>query len=124
MAKKRSTLKPRRSSVRRETVEAYALGSVGAAICAWEQFIKPFATESRPSTRAMLAAGGFVLAYDLMCPEGETISEGIDRLMERSKRDKVITRAAAGVLVAHTVNLIPDRFDPIHQLFLTAKRRV
>ena len=35
------------------------------------------------SSKAWIALGAGVAAYDVLCPKGETLSEGVDRLMEK-----------------------------------------
>ena len=57
----------------------------------------------------MLGLG--VLAYELLAPEGELLSEGVDRSLERHR---VLTTAAIGVTALHLLNLIPINLDPFH----------
>lgn len=71
-----------------------------------------------PADRAWLTLGTGILAYDLLAPPGETLSEGADRYM---LRHRWLVRGVAFALTAHVCNLIPNRFDPIHRLFLTAR---
>ncbi len=74
------------------------------------------------SKAAIVAVLGGVAVYDLMCPQGETISEGCDRLL-CSKLGKIAVPAIAYTLAAHVRNHIPEKYDPIHWL-TTLKRNV
>lgn len=63
-----------------------------------------------------LAIGGMIAgiaAYDVLCPPGETISEGFDRLIERFP---ITTYTAIGVTALHLANVLPPKLDPLHQL--------
>ncbi len=61
----------------------------------------------------VLAAG--VVAWDVWCVPGETLSEGVDRWLEHHPW---LTRVVAALVVGHVVNLIPARADPIHLAYL------
>ena len=50
-----------------------------------------------------------VAAWELACAEGELLSEGFDRLLERHP---VWPRVAVVVVAMHLVNWLPQRFDP------------
>jgi hypothetical protein len=80
--------------------------------------------ESRRSVAARawgaLALG--VTAYEIACPQGETLSEGVDRLMERSPTSRAIALGAIGVTAAHLANLIPEKFDPFHYALIWKER--
>lgn len=67
----------------------------------------------RPSTVAWLAIGAGVSAYELMCPQGETLSERLDPLLEGRYRHLVA--AAVGITALHLMNRIPDSVDPFEQ---------
>lgn len=62
---------------------------------------------------AWCAIGIGVLAYDAMCPNSQTLSEAVDRAIERRKG---ITIGAIGVTALHLANVIPEPVDPLHQL--------
>lgn len=68
----------------------------------------------RPSTVAWGILGAGVLVYDVLCPTGETLSEGVDRAME-TKRGKVAAMAGIAVVAGHLANLIPEDYDPLHR---------
>lgn len=59
-----------------------------------------------------LVAG--VAAYDVFCPQGETLSEGIDRGLE--SKYKYLIAAGIGMTALHLVNLLPNELDPLHNL--------
>lgn len=69
----------------------------------------------RPSTVAwgVLAAG--VAVYDTLCPQGETLSEGVDRALEHD-RGKVAALGMIALTAAHLANVLPQKVDPFHQL--------
>lgn len=69
----------------------------------------------KPSTLAWgtLAAG--VAAYDILCPQGETMSEAVDRALERPKA-RYAALGAIAITACHLANLIPEQIDPFHQL--------
>lgn len=60
--------------------------------------------------------GATILAVEALSPE--TLSTASDRMLRGEYGD--ITRRAwqvgAGVLFLHTMNLLPERIDPIHQI--------
>ena len=68
----------------------------------------------KPADRAWLALAFGVLAYDLLAPPGETLSEGADRYMDSHPW---VTRAVAAALVCHVCNVVSPRYDPIHRAF-------
>ena len=69
--------------------------------------------EIAASTKAWLALGAGVVAYDVLCPKGQTLSEGVDRLMER-KMGRAIALGSIAIVASHLGNLIPEKFDPFH----------
>lgn len=73
----------------------------------------------RPGDRAWIVLGVGVAAWELLCPPDELLSEAADRYM---LSHPWLTRAVAFTLAAHCCNVMPDRFDPIHQLFLIKQR--
>jgi hypothetical protein len=72
----------------------------------------------RPADRAWIALGAGVVAYDLLAPPDQTLSEGADSYM---LSHPWITRAVAGAVASHVCNLVPDRWDAIHLLFAGAR---
>lgn len=72
-----------------------------------------------PAGKAIAALLGGVALYDACCVEGETISEGVDRLLISHP---ITTELVMLALYLHVANKIPDdRADPIHWLFLAAR---
>lgn len=63
---------------------------------------------------AALAAG--VVIYELAAPDGELMSEGVDRGMERGSLARTAIYAAIGCTALHLVNAIPENIDPFHRL--------
>lgn len=75
----------------------------------------------RPSTIAwsVLAAG--VVAYDLLSPKGETLSERLDEPLETC-RGKATLYPIVGGVALHLLNLLPPRIDPIARLATELRR--
>ena len=71
-----------------------------------------------PAGKAIIALLGGVAVYDSLCPDGETISEGCDRLLETQP---LLTELVMLSLYLHCSNRCPEQFDPIHWLFLAAR---
>jgi hypothetical protein len=47
--------------------------------------------------------------HDLACPDGEQLSEGVDRGLERHPS---LVYGFIGVTAAHLMNLLPNQIDP------------
>lgn len=67
----------------------------------------------KPATIAwgILAAG--VATYDVLCPQGETLSEGVDRAMTHPF-GKAVVLGGIALTGAHLANLLPEGADPFH----------
>lgn len=76
--------------------------------------MKPELTAGR--AWAGIAVG--VLAYELACPDGELLSEGVDRALERHR---IATTMAIGVTALHLLNMLPERIDPFSHFTKFAK---
>lgn len=70
---------------------------------------------------AALAAG--VLAYEVAAPQGELLSEGVDKALEHD-RYRYLALGAIGITAAHLANMIPERIDPFHHAFLWKNKGV
>lgn len=68
----------------------------------------------RPSTLAWIGLAAGVTAYDVLCPEGETMSERVDTALEGRYRHLV--PLGIGIVALHLVNRLPDQIDPLHRL--------
>lgn len=90
-------------------IETYALAGIGAMEGVWRYCIRPELT----AQRAWTALGLGVLAYELACPSGELLSEGVDRALNSHP---ALTRAAIGYTALHLMNLLPESVDLFHQL--------
>ena len=69
----------------------------------------------RPSTVAWATLATGVALYDLYAPEGETMSEAVDRALERPYL-RYMAIGTVAVTAAHLLNVLPPQIDPIHQL--------
>lgn len=68
---------------------------------------------------AWLALGWGVAVYDYAAPEGQMLSEGVDRALEKHP---LLTVAAVGTVALHLLNVLPERIDPLHQLSVMGRR--
>ncbi len=60
-----------------------------------------------------LVLAGVVTALEVVAPEGELLSEGVDRGLQRHP---LLVRAAIIVTAAHLMNLLPEKVDPFARL--------
>ncbi len=67
----------------------------------------------RPADRAWLALAAGVLAWDVACPAGQTLSAGAARYHQARPW---LTRAVVAYLAAHLLGAIPARGDPLNYL--------
>lgn len=65
----------------------------------------------RSSDRAWITLGVGVLAWDMVCADGEMLSEASARY---AKAHPVIAYAVIGSVAAHLTSAIPKQLDPIH----------
>jgi hypothetical protein len=57
---------------------------------------------------ALMAAG--VLSYEVLCKDGQLLSEGVDEwLVSRP----ILTRATIAALALHLGNAVPERYDVV-----------
>lgn len=74
----------------------------------------------RPAHKALAAVTAAVVGYNIAAADGETISEGVDALLELHP---VLTRATITLLALHLANAIAAQADPLHLAFQLARRR-
>lgn len=72
----------------------------------------------RPAAKAWGAIGLGVAAYEVLCPHGETLSEGVDQALEHSRLRRAATVSAIAVTALHLCNAIPEKLDPFHYALL------
>lgn len=65
----------------------------------------------RPSTKAWGVLITGVAMYEALCPQNETLSEGLDDFVERPI-GKLVVGAIGAITVAHLINVCPERIDP------------
>lgn len=70
--------------------------------------------ELSPSAKAWIGVGVGVAAYDALCPKGETLSEGVDKALERGRFTRYAALGGIAIVAAHLANLLPEKYDPIH----------
>jgi hypothetical protein len=91
--------------VNKENLPLLPLAARGIARGLWET--------SSPAEKAWGALIAEVLAYEVLCPKGETLSEGVDRALETHP---FITTLAIGYTALHLMNLLPPEIDLFHRL--------
>lgn len=77
-----------------------------------EGYWEDAAASSLSAEKAWATLLGAVLVWDMACPPGETLSEGVDRLVGPHP---ILTRAAIGYTALHLMNLLPPQLDLFHQ---------
>jgi hypothetical protein len=90
-----------------EMLETYALAFVGGAQGVFKYYIRPEMT----AKRAWAVLGASVALYELLCPEGEMLSHGVDKALEKHP---VAVTAAIGYTALHLANLLPEEIDLFH----------
>lgn len=70
----------------------------------------------RYANKAWIGLGIYIAAVELLAPQGETLSEAMDDWLLRHP-GKALSYMAVALTAAHLVNLLPQRYDPIHQAF-------
>lgn len=88
--------------------ETALLATVGAIGGAWKYYVRPELT----AERGWLAVGAVVLGHELLCGHGETLSEGVDKALEKHP---VAVTLAVGTVALHLLNVLPEKLDPLHQ---------
>jgi len=71
----------------------------------------------RSGDRGWLALGAGIAVFEVLGEE--TLSQAADRYMQHHPW---LVRGVAFGLVVHVCNMIPDRYDPLHWLFLVKQR--
>jgi hypothetical protein len=72
----------------------------------------------KPSDYAWLILAGYVIGWDTLCVEGQTLSDGADHYM---LRHPWLTRAVAFGISAHVCNMVPERYDPVHKFAVAVR---
>ena len=63
----------------------------------------------RYSTKAWLGLGAYVVATEVCAPEGELLSEAVDRWL---KAARTVSALAISGTALHLLNLLPEKYDP------------
>jgi len=67
-----------------------------------------------------LVAG--ICVYEYYAPEGQLLSEAVDRGLEHPV-GRILIPLAVGATALHLCNALPNRIDPIHQLAAHVRAR-
>lgn len=62
---------------------------------------------------AWAAIAATVLTYEVMAPEGQLLSEAVDKYR---RRHPAVTNGVVLLVALHLLRALPARWDPIHQL--------
>lgn len=96
-----------------ENVEAWTLGILGAG-----KGLLEIAREEVTANRTWALIGGIVVAHEILCKEGELLSEQYDRWLE-SNRTRRIAEGLAWVTAMHLTNTFErfgvEKADPFKQ---------
>jgi hypothetical protein len=74
----------------------------------------------RYSTKAWLGLGAYVVTTEVCAPDGELLSQAVDRWLEKrpGRTVSVLTIVATAL---HLLNLLPERYDPFAITFKTVR---
>lgn len=70
---------------------------------------------------AWVALAILIAVYEIFAPEGELLSEAVDRFLVRHPW---LTRGVVAVVALHLLNLLPTRVDPVHHVAKMFRRTV
>lgn len=70
----------------------------------------------RYGTKAWIGLAAYILVAEVCAPAGETLSERVDDWL-LTHPAKAFSYGAVTITAAHLLNIIPQRFDPIHRSF-------
>lgn len=79
--------------------------------------------EFKPSTAAWAALGVGIGTYELLCPDGETLTEGFREGM-RTRLGRAALTSATLITAGHLIGAIPEKYDPFEQGLSKIRRRV
>lgn len=71
--------------------------------------------EVRYAYKAIAALIGGIAVLEMLAPRGETISEGVDSIME-SKVGKFAVHALVWSTALHLTNIMPEKYDWLHRI--------
>lgn len=69
--------------------------------------------EHLTAKRNWLITGAVIAGLEIACPDGETLSEGVDRALEHESL-RYAAIAGIGITALHLLNVIPEKYDPFH----------
>lgn len=75
-------------------------------------------TPAQYGSRAWAFIAAFVAYHELACPEGELLSQAVDRGLTKHP---VVIHAAVLITAAHLLNWLPLKADPYHWVYLITK---
>jgi hypothetical protein len=65
----------------------------------------------RYSTKAWLGLGAYVVATEVCAPDGELLSQAVDRWLEK-RPGRTVSAVTIVATALHLLNLLPERYDP------------
>lgn len=75
----------------------------------------------REAALGWAALAGLIVAYEVVAPEGQLLSEEMDRALIRWP---VASRVVVAIVALHLLNMIPDHVDPLHRVATLRRVRV
>ena len=96
--------------MKRRDYRLLPLFAVGVTKGVYEVYARPVLQKQKASTLAWGALAAGVIAYDVLCPEGETLSEGYDHFLEKNK---LLALGAIAITAGHLSNITPVKYDPL-----------
>lgn len=76
----------------------------------------------RYGKKAWIGLAVYLAIVEAFAPAGETLSETVDDWIEQHP-GKAVWHLLVGLVGAHLLNLIPEKYDPIHIVFMRASLR-
>jgi hypothetical protein len=74
----------------------------------------------RYSTKAWIGLGAYVVATEVCAPDGELLSQAVDRWLDKHPGRTVAALTIVGTAL-HLLNLFPERYDPLAITFKTVR---
>jgi hypothetical protein len=99
----------------KEFIKALPAALTGAVEGGVKYYVKPYLKEN-PGVIASGMLAGAIGAYDVLCPEGTTLSETFRR------QPLALQLGEIALVGAHLLDLIPKQYDPFSRTLKAVKR--
>lgn len=101
-----------------EDAKLLPLAAVGIGKGLLEVYVAPAIKELRPSEKAWALGAIAVICYDVLAPDGETLSERYSQFVDDHP---ALAWGAVAITAGHLLDIIPEKIDPIHNLAKVAR---